>query len=249
MTQRGYFARLFEAHPPRPDLDLSTASLGEILREAEREAVFAQQLRALDIEIAWKLAGNRPLNNVWHSSQDGRKNIKGNQLSERGGKREGSGRKPGSLNKATAEVRALALEYGPAAIEELAKLGGLVKDDDGAALGIAQSETARISSCNSILERAYGNASPGRPIVLDIPDTSNVDGVTQAIASIIQTAASGEITPAEAGDFCALLEAQRRAIELSDIELRLSRLEAANEASNDAQDTYRQVRGSTLAEC
>ena len=47
-------------------------------------------------------------------------------------------------------------------------------------------------------------------------------------ASVVQTAASGEITPAEAGDFCSLLEAQRRAIELSDIEARLFKLEAAH---------------------
>lgn len=62
----GYLTRLFQANPPRPDLDLSTASLEEILREAEREEVFAQQLRQLDLEMVWVLAGGRPQDDVWH---------------------------------------------------------------------------------------------------------------------------------------------------------------------------------------
>ena len=41
-----------------------------------------------------------------------------------------------------------------------------------------------------------------------------------------KAAASGEVTPAEASDFCSLLDTQRRAIELSDIEEGLARLEA-----------------------
>ena len=140
-------------------------------------------------------------------------------MAELGGRREGAGRKPGSLNKATAEVRGLALEYDPAAVKELARLSEN-----------AASETARVSACNAILERAYGKSLAGRPVVLDLPDTASVEGVTRAIAQIIQTAASGQITPSEAGDFCSLLEAQRRAIELSDIESRLARLEAAQGA-------------------
>lgn len=135
-----------------------------------------------------------------------------------GGKREGAGRKRGSPNKATAEVRNLALEHGPAAIAELARLSTE-----------AQSEAARIAACNAIVERAYGKALTGRMVELQIPDTSTVDGVSKAIAQIVQTAASGHITPGEASDFCGLLESQRRAIELSEIEMRLARLEGAQE--------------------
>ena len=50
-------------------------------------------------------------------------------------------------------------------------------------------------------------------------------GVTKAIAAVIQSAAGGQITPAEASDFCALLETQRKAIELSDFDARLRQLE------------------------
>jgi predicted amidohydrolase len=67
-------------------------------------------------------------------------------------------------------------------------------------------------------------------IRLELPDTSTVGGVTEAVATIIQAAASGEITPGEAGDLCGLMEAQRRTIELSEIETRLAKLEAATGA-------------------
>jgi hypothetical protein len=130
------------------------------------------------------------------------------------GERRG-GRQKGTPNKATAEVRELALDYGPAAVRELARLSEH-----------AQSETARVSACNAILERAYGKAAAGRPLRLQLPDTSTVDGVTKGVAAVVQSAASGEITPNEASDLCALLDAQRRAIELSDIEARLLKLEA-----------------------
>ena len=90
----------------------------------------------------------------------------------------------------------------------------------------AESETARIQACNAVIERAYGKAVPGRLIVLNLPDTSTVEGVTKAVAAIVQATASGEVTPAEASDFCSLLETQRRVIEFSDIEERLAQVEA-----------------------
>ena len=46
----------------------------------------------------------------------------GSQPGERRG-----GRRKGTPNKATAEIRALAMGYGPQAFQELAKLGGLAR--------------------------------------------------------------------------------------------------------------------------
>jgi hypothetical protein len=129
------------------------------------------------------------------------------------------GRQKGTPNRATAEVRGLAMHYGLGAMTELARLSTE-----------AQSETARISACNTILERAYGKAVPGRLITIDLPDTSTVKGVTQAVAAIVRAAASGQITPGEATDMCSILEAQRRVIELSDIEARLAKLEQGTRA-------------------
>src|SRR5688500_5913753 len=95
------------------------------------------------------------------------------------GERRG-GRQKGTPNKATGEVRSLAAEHGPAAIAELARLSTQ-----------AVNETARIAACNALLERAYGRAASSRAVVLDLPDTSTVPGVTQAVARVIQAAANG----------------------------------------------------------
>ncbi len=57
------------------------------------------------------------------------------------------GRKKGTPNKATADVKALAQQYAPAALKELARLSSE-----------AESEQARVSACREILDRAYGKA-------------------------------------------------------------------------------------------
>lgn len=55
------------------------------------------------------------------------------------------GRKKGTPNKATAEVKALAQAHGPAAIKKLAEL-----------VAEADTDAAKISAANAILDRAYG---------------------------------------------------------------------------------------------
>ncbi len=124
------------------------------------------------------------------------------------------GRQKGTPNKATAEVRVLAQEYGPDALQELHRLS-----QEGA------SEAARVSACNAILERAYGRSPAGVPIEIDIPKTDTAKDVSKAVSAIIQTTAEGKISPAEAATLCGLLETQRRAIELTDLEIRIAALE------------------------
>ena len=80
----------------------------------------------------------------------------------RGGSKPGErrgGRKKGTLGKGVGEVRAIAAQYGPAALHALAKLGGVVTDDDGNLVGEAVSEPARVTALNSVLDRAYGKAT------------------------------------------------------------------------------------------
>lgn len=55
------------------------------------------------------------------------------------------GRKKGVGNKSTADVKAIAQCYAPAAIAELARLSTK-----------AESETARVSAIDKLLDRAYG---------------------------------------------------------------------------------------------
>lgn len=62
----------------------------------------------------------------------------------KGGKREGAGRKKGSPNKATADIKKLAQEHGPEAIETLAALmrnGG---------------EQVKKAAASELLDRGYG---------------------------------------------------------------------------------------------
>jgi hypothetical protein len=71
------------------------------------------------------------------------------------------GRTAGTPNKATADVKAIAQQYTPAAIEELARL----------ATG-AESESARVAAIKELLDRGHGkapqsiSAEGGEPIKL-----------------------------------------------------------------------------------
>lgn len=62
-----------------------------------------------------------------------------------GGYRPNAGRKKGVPNKVTAEIRAMAQEHGPKAIQELVKI-----------MQKARNETTRIAACKELLDRAYG---------------------------------------------------------------------------------------------
>jgi hypothetical protein len=70
------------------------------------------------------------------------------------------GRQKGTPNKSTAEVKAIAGKYGPAAIKKAAELAGLITGKPH-----AESEAARIAAINTILDRAYGKAT--QPIAGD----------------------------------------------------------------------------------
>src|SRR4029077_12884767 len=122
----------------------------------------------------------------------------------------------GVPNRVTAEVRTLAREHGPAAIQELARLA---KE--------AQSEQARISACNALLERAYGRSQASQPVELDLPDTSTIDGITRSLRAILEATAAGKISPAEAQSLSSVVEIQRKAIETLEPEARIVRLEQA----------------------
>lgn len=126
----------------------------------------------------------------------------------------GKGRPKGSLNRATAEVRLLAQEYGPDALKELHRLSRE-----------AESEAARVSACNAILDRAYGKSPASVPIVIDIPKAETPAEVARAVAAVIRATAEGKISPADASNLCGLLETQRRAIETTELEQRLAALE------------------------
>src|SRR5262249_29551776 len=84
--------------------------------------------------------------------KSGAKRTWGGARPDTGGRRPGSGRKMGTPNKATAEIKELAQKYGPEAIAELARLATK-----------AESEAARVAAIRELLDRGYGRAV--QPIV------------------------------------------------------------------------------------
>lgn len=93
------------------------------------------------------------------------------------------GRQAGTPNKATAELKEIARQYGSKAIEELANLAGLT---EGGAKK-AESEQARIAALNIILDRGYGKAAQaitgegGEGPVLIQELLASVDGKTRGL--------------------------------------------------------------------
>lgn len=84
------------------------------------------------------------------------------------------GRVAGTPNKATAEVKELALVFGPAAIQRAAELAGLV---DGKKA--AESEAAQMSALNTILDRAYGK--PKQSLDVDAQVNATVTEIRRKI--------------------------------------------------------------------
>ncbi|MGE3915430.1 MAG: hypothetical protein AB7F78_06990 [Hyphomicrobiaceae bacterium] len=74
--------------------------------------------------------------------------------------RKTGGRQAGTPNRTTNEVKDLARAHGPAAIEAVAALAGLVVDEaTRQPIGMATSEQARLAALQIILDRAYGKAA------------------------------------------------------------------------------------------
>ncbi len=91
----------------------------------------------------------------------------------------GRGRPPGVPNKTTAEVRALAQEYGPAAIRGLAVLAGLIPDDQlRPGEKPTDNPTVKRTALCDLLARAYGN--PTQPV-----EHSMTESVEAILARIV----------------------------------------------------------------
>ena len=65
----------------------------------------------------------------------------------------------------------------------------------------------------------------GRPVVFDMPPVKTAADIAGAVGELARAMAAGELTVEEASAASSVIEMQRRAIETSDIELRLRKLE------------------------
>lgn len=69
------------------------------------------------------------------------------------------GRTKGTPNKATADIKALAMKHAPAAMAELARLAVN-----------AESEAARVAAIKELLDRGFGKAKQSMDIEADITE-------------------------------------------------------------------------------
>lgn len=132
-----------------------------------------------------------------------------------GGAREGAGRKPGSPNKATREIRALAGEHAPTAIGTLVEL---MKDD-------ATPAAARVAASKELIERGFGRT--GNVVSLELETPLSALDPDKAISSITDAVAAGELAVDDGTKLVAMIESRMRAVELAELEKRLAALEAA----------------------
>lgn len=136
-----------------------------------------------------------------------------------GGARENAGRKPGSVNKRSAEVIAEALAEGKSPLEYLLDV---MRDD-------AADEKRRDWAAEKAVAFIHPRPTPmERKIEIELPDTSTIEGVGKALDQIIQSVAKGEIAPGEGQSLISIIEARRKAIETDDLAARVAALEAAS---------------------
>lgn len=106
----------------------------------------------------------------------------------RGGKREGAGRKPGTVTKAKRELAEMAKDHAEAALNTLVAIH---KD-------VAQSGPARVSAAVHIIDRAYGKppqaiiGDPEKPLLIaDATDQKRIAAVALLAAREAMKGANG----------------------------------------------------------
>ncbi len=72
---------------------------------------------------------------------------------------------------------------------------------------------------------------------IELPETSTVEGINQALDRIIQAMGKGELSPAEGQSFVPVIETRRKAIETGDMMERLRRQGAVEQAVTPAKQT------------
>ncbi len=118
------------------------------------------------------------------------------------------GRPRGSRNRATLAAEQL-LDGDADAI--IAKVIALAKRGDPVALRIC---------IDRIVPRGRG-----RPIEVDLPELRKATDLVAAASAIVDAAARGEMTPAEAQEWMRVLDAQRRILETEELALRIELIE------------------------
>ena len=64
------------------------------------------------------------------------------------------------------------------------------------------------------------------PVSFTLPSMKTVAGLDEAVTRLLQAAARGQLTPAEAKELAAIVESKRRILETRELEERIRRLES-----------------------
>lgn len=124
------------------------------------------------------------------------------------GNRRGRGRPAGSRNAASIALDEIAAGEGENVLRQV----------------LEQALAGDLKAAEMLLARVWP-VKRGRPVRLQLPAVDTADGVAAALGALVKAVAAGEVTPEEAAPVGALLETKRRAIETSELEERLRKLE------------------------
>ena len=122
---------------------------------------------------------------------------------------------PGGRQRLPAEIRAMLSDNTAKAVKAIVKF----LDDGDPRIALKAAEL--------LLDRTYGKPQMSSETidVADMGDASTSEGLLKLHSAMIAGAASGKVALADAREFSALLESQRRFVETVDIEARLIKLE------------------------
>ena len=118
------------------------------------------------------------------------------------------GKAPGTRNKITMAAQALLDGEGEALTRKAVELA---KGGDMAALRLC-------------LERILPPLRE-RPVAVNLPDISTLEGIDQASSAILQAVAVGELLPGEGTVLSRIVETRRKALETYELEQRITALE------------------------
>ncbi len=107
-----------------------------------------------------------------------------------------AGRRPGSRNRASLVLDALADGEAEAVLEAM----------------VRRAKEGDLKAAEFVLARAWP-VRKGRPVALDLPSVATAQGAAAAFGEVLAALAEGRLTPEEAGAVTALLEAHVRALE------------------------------------
>lgn len=122
-----------------------------------------------------------------------------------------AGKRPGTRNRATAQVLALMEGGGEEVVRAI----------------IAAAQNGDVSAAKLVLDRICPPLRD-RPVRIALPKFEGLAGVSAAQGAVLEAVAAGEITPAEGNTLASVIEARRKALETEVLEQRIAALEERN---------------------